>query len=144
MDPSGISTKSHWPQLNHNDPLMTHSHTCLAKVTPIWPQISLNNRWLSPTCLKGPQSNQFQRLKPSPQIKQPVMPYDHKSHLTSVCSSIMKPKHHVKTWRMSKWITNQRDKCVKANFLKLGKLTVSIIKVSKAEKSTQKKPSRCS
>ena len=41
---------------------------------------------------------------------------------------------------MSRWIINQQDNCVKANFPKLVKLVVGIIKLSNAKKVSLKNP----
>ena len=74
-DPSDLywapltSTESHWakcslhlPPLSYIHPSVTHNDSFLSQINLIWPQITLNNIRLSPSCLKRPQSNQWCQL----------------------------------------------------------------------------------
>ena len=63
------STESHWakcslhlPPLSYIHPSVTHNDSFLSQMSPIWPQIPLNNIRLFPNCLKRPQPNQLCKL----------------------------------------------------------------------------------
>ena len=71
------------------------------------------------------------------------MPHDPKSHLTSICSFKMNPKHIAKNWKDEQMNYKQQDS-LKGNSPKLRKLEVGIIKVLNTGKKQSEKPSRYS
>ena len=52
----------HLPPLSYIHPSVTHNDSFLSQMSPIWPQIPLNNIRLFPNCLKRPQPNQLCKL----------------------------------------------------------------------------------